>query len=97
MSLVFPRTKLLDPVDSDRTISLLQLMDAIRPDRHNFEGMLSNPAQSQINHPDFTAEDIVNLYESFSFWSPWRKSGEGGPLGRAYAMSLCLELFVLTA
>ncbi len=58
LSLIFPRTKLLDHVDSagDRTMALLQLSDTIRPHGHNFEDMMSNPAQFQIHH-------IVNLYE----------------------------------
>jgi hypothetical protein len=51
-------------------MTLLQLSDAIRPDMHNFEHLICNPAQFQIDHPDFTAEDIVNLYESFYLTEP---------------------------
>jgi hypothetical protein len=44
-------------------MSLLQLSNAIRHDRHNFEDIMSNPSQFQFGHPYLTADDIVNLYE----------------------------------
>jgi len=70
VSIVIPSSRLLDKLDPQREKSIDELREIIRPERHLFEDMLSNPIQFESDHPEKHIEDVVDLYESFYLLEP---------------------------
>ncbi len=69
-SIVIPSTRFLDSVDATRSISIDELREVIRPSRHHFEDMMSNPLQFESDHPAMTIDELIDLYESFYLLEP---------------------------
>jgi hypothetical protein len=54
-------------------MSLEEVGEAIREKRqlrHQYEDMMSNPAEFEANHPDMCCEEVVDLYEPFHLLAP---------------------------
>jgi hypothetical protein len=53
-SIVIPSTCFHDSVDATRSMSIDEPREVIRPSRHRFEDMMSNPIQFESDHPEMT-------------------------------------------
>ena len=70
LSIIIPSSRLLDKLDPHRAKSIDELREIIRPGRHLFEDMLSNPIQFESGHPEMPIEEVVDLYESYYLLEP---------------------------
>ena len=68
--IIIPATDLLDKIDLDRKMTAVECLEAIHDDLANFDAMLSNPAEFEVNSPDMDAEDYIGLHESFYILEP---------------------------
>ena len=69
-SIIIPSSRLLAKLDQQRAKSLEDLRELIRPGRHLFEDMLSNPIQFEYDHSEMPIEEVVDLYESYYLLEP---------------------------
>jgi hypothetical protein len=87
-SVVIPSTRYLDHVDAQRSGSIDDIREEIRPRLHLFEDLLANPIQFEYNHQDMSIEDIIELFESFYMLKPieekWGRWGSWKCMREAY-------------
>ncbi len=69
-SIVILSTRFLDSVDATLIMSIDELCEVIRPSRHFFEDMMSNPIQFESDDPEMTIDELIDLYESFYLLEP---------------------------